>query len=67
MPTTNLRYTENDIQELVANDVRARHKLKKDHEVKTLVVIDRDEDGENPTVSVETSFDEEIEAKGTKK
>ena len=68
MPTTHIAFTETDLQELVRNDVRARHKLKKDHDVKTLVVIDRDEEGENPTVSIETSFEEEVVSKsGTSK
>lgn len=66
MPTTNLRYNEDDISALIANDVRERHKLKKDHEVKTLVVVDRDDDGENPVVSVEVAFNQEVEAKGGK-
>ncbi len=67
MPATNMKYTEDDISELVRNDVRKRHKLNKDHEVQTLVVIDRDSDGENPVVTIETSFEQEVASESGKK
>ncbi len=67
MPTTNMEFNEKDVTTLVANAVREQHKLKKDHEVKTIVIIDRDEAGENPTINIHAEFDKGIEAKGGKK
>jgi hypothetical protein len=67
MPITKMDFTEEDIQTLVANAVRAEHKLPKDHEVKTLVVVDRDEHGENPTITIHTEFDKTVAPTGGKK
>ena len=67
MPKTNMEFNETDIADLVRNEVRAQHKLTKDHGVKTLVVIDRDEYDENPVVTVLAEFEKEVETKGSKK
>lgn len=67
MPKTSMDFTEDDITTLVANAVREEHKLPKTHEVKTVVVIDRDANGENPVVSIHAQFDKEVETKGGKK
>lgn len=67
MPKTSMEFTESDVTELVRNEVRAQHKLGKEHEVKILVVIDRDENGENPVITVHGEFEKEVEVKGSKK
>lgn len=67
MPITKMDFPEKDITTLVANAVRAEHKLAKDHEVKTLVVVDRDEDGRNPTIIIHAEFDKVVEPAGGKK
>lgn len=66
MPKNNMDFSEEDIIALVANAVREEHKLPKDHEVKVLVIIDRDEAGENPVVTVHAEFEKPVEAKGAK-
>ncbi len=66
MPTTTMTFTETDLEELVANEVRRQHKLAKAHAVKTMVVIDRDAEGAHPKVSVTTEFIGNIAPRGAK-
>jgi len=67
MATTNMTFTEEDIETLVSNVVREQHKLKKGHEIATVVVVKRDANGENPNVTVEAEFDTAVEPKGSSK
>lgn len=62
MPTMHIQFSEEDILELVRENVRTKHKLKKGHPVKVECFIDRDKD-EKPTIAIEVAFEEETSSK----